>query len=124
MAKTTPSQLLKLLDEVRHVLRLQHYSIHTERSYMEWIVRFIQFHNIRTWDALFPAESHIEAFLTHLAVQGQVAVSTQNQAMHALVFLYKRVLKQELSERIDEVRAPKKPNASVVMMREEGAAVL
>jgi site-specific recombinase XerD len=79
---------------------------------------------MRTRDALFPAEPRIEAFLTHLAVQGHVVASTQNQAMHALVFLYKRVLKQELSARIDAVRAPKKLNVSVVMTREEGAAVL
>ena len=91
---------------------------------MEWIVRFIQFHNMRTRDALFPAEPHIEAFLTHLAVQGHVVASTQNQVMHALVVLYKRVLKQELSARIDAVRVPKKHNVSVVMTREEGAAVL
>lgn len=68
---------------------------------------------------LCPAEPKIEAFLTDLAVHGNVAASTQNQAMHALVFLYKRVLKQELSERIDVVRAPTKRNMPVVMTREE-----
>ena len=81
----------KLLDAVRQVLRLHHYSIHTERSYVEWIVRFVRFHGMRSRDDLFPAEPKIESFLTDLAVNGNVA-ATQNQIMNALVFLYKRVL--------------------------------
>ena len=92
MPHTTPSQHPKLLDEVRNILRLQHYSIHTERSYVEWIVRFVRFHDMRSREDLFPAEPKIEAFLTDLAVHGNVAAATQNQAMNALVFLYKRVL--------------------------------
>jgi Phage integrase, N-terminal SAM-like domain len=72
------------------VLRLQHYSIHTERSYVEWIIRFVRFHGMRSREDLFPAEPKIEAFLTDLAVHGNVAAATQNQAMNALVFLYKR----------------------------------
>lgn len=74
---------------------------------------------MRTRDAFVPAEPHIEAFLTHLAVHGQVAASTQNHAINARIFLYKRVLKQELSARIDAVRAPKKLHVPVVMTREE-----
>jgi hypothetical protein len=97
MPDTIKSQPPKLLDEVRHVLRLHHYSIHTERSYVEWIVRFVRFHAMRSREDLFPAEAKIEAFLTELAVHGEVAPSTQNQAMNALVFLYKRVLKQALN---------------------------
>ena len=60
----------KLLDEVRKVLRLRHYSIHTERSYGAWIVRFIRFHGMRSRADLIPAESKIEEFLTDLAIQG------------------------------------------------------
>jgi integron integrase len=118
------SQPPKLLDEVRQVLRLHHYSIHTERSYVEWIKRFARFHGMRSRADLFPAEPKIEAFLTDLAVHGHVAAATQNQAMNALVFLYKRVLNQVMEGRINAVRAAKKINVPVVMTREEVAAVL
>jgi hypothetical protein len=64
MPDTTRSQQPKLLDEVRNVLRLHHYSIHTERSYVDWIVRFVRFHAMRSREALFPAEAKIEAFLS------------------------------------------------------------
>jgi integron integrase len=114
----------KLLDDVRTVLRLHHYSLHTERAYIEWIVRFVRFHAMRSRDDLFPAEPQIEAFLTDLAIQGRVAASTQNQAMNALVFLYKRVLKQALEDRINAVRADKKVTVPVVMTRDEVATVL
>src|SRR5713101_2828457 len=96
MPNATRSQPPKLLDEVRKVLRLRHYSIHTERSYVEWIIRFTHFHGMRSRTDLFPAEPKIEAFLTDLAVHGDVAAATQNQAMNALVFLYKRVLSHAL----------------------------
>src|SRR5919109_2222351 len=105
MPDTTRSQQPKLLDEVRRVLRLHHYSIHTERSYVEWIVRFVRFHGMRSRQDLFPAEPKIEAFLTDLAVHGHVAAATQSQAMNALVFLYKRVVNQVMEGRIDAVRA-------------------
>jgi integron integrase len=109
---------------VRQVLRLHHYSIHTERSYVEWIVRFVRFHGMRLREDLFPAEPKIESFLTDLAVNGHVAASTQNQAMNALVFLYKRVLNHAMEGSIDAARADKKINVPVVMTREEVAAVL
>jgi len=124
MPGSTPSQQPKLLDDVRKVLRLHHYSIHTERSYVEWIVRFVRFHDMRSREDLFPAEPKIEAFLTDLAVHGNVAAATQNQAMNALVFLYKRVLNQALPGRINAVRAAKKINVPVVMTREEVASVI
>jgi len=74
----------KLLDQVRHVLRLHHYSIHTERSYLDGIKRYVHFHHLRCREDLVDGERKIEAFLTDLAVRGQVAASTQNQAMNAL----------------------------------------
>src|SRR6266511_2006748 len=124
MRDATRSQPPKLLDEVRTVLRLQHYSMHTERSYVEWIRRCVRFHGMRSREDLFPAEPKIEAFLTDLAVHGNVAAATQNQAMNALVFLYKRVLNPALPGRINAVRADKKLNVPVVMTREEVAAVI
>ena len=70
MPNVTRSQQPKLLDEVRKVLRLHHCSIHTERSYVNWIVRFVRFHGMRSRQDLFLAEAKVEAFLTDLAVQG------------------------------------------------------
>ncbi len=80
----------RLLDDVRNVLRVKHYSIRTEEAYTQWIKRFIYFHNKK-----HPAdmgEAEISAFLTHLAVKNNVTSSTQNQALSALLFLYKQVL--------------------------------
>ena len=71
----------KLLDQVRDKIRLKHYSIRTEQTYVDWIKRFVLFHHKR-----HPAEmgaAEVEAFLTHLAVEGKVAASTQNQAITA-----------------------------------------
>ena len=124
MPASTGSQQPKLLDEVRQVLRLHHDSMHTERSSVEWIVRFVRFHGMRSREDLFPAEPTIETFLTDLAVHGHVAAATRNQAMHALVFLDTRVLTHALQGRINAVRADKKITVPVVMTREEVAAVL
>jgi hypothetical protein len=73
-------QAPRLLEQVRNVVRLHHYSIHTERSYIDWIKRYVQFHHMRSREDLVDGERKIEAFLTDLAVRGQVAASTQNQA--------------------------------------------
>jgi hypothetical protein len=105
-------------------MRLHHYSIHTERAYLDWIVRFVRFHQMCSRDDLIPAEPKIETFPTHLAVEGNVAPSTQNQAMNALIFLYKHVLRHPLEGSINAVRAHKKLNVPVVMTREEVAAVI
>ncbi len=80
----------KLLDQVRDKLRLKNYSYATEKTYIGWIRRYIFFHQKRHPADMGKAE--IEAFLTHLAVEGNVAPSTQNQALHALLFLYRDVL--------------------------------
>ena len=113
MPDATRSQQPKLLDDVRQVLRLHHSSIHTERSYVEWIVRFVRFHRMRSREDLFPAEPKIEAFLMDLAVHGNVAPATQNQTMNALVFLYKRALNHPLEGSINAVHADKTLNVPV-----------
>ena len=105
----------EILDEVRDVMRLHHYSIHTERTYSEWIKKYVHFHGMNSRDDLKDGEKKIEAFLTHFAVNKNVSPSTQNQAMNALVFLYKKVLKKQLDEEINAVRAAKKVNVPVVM---------
>jgi integron integrase len=109
----------KLLEQVRNVMRLHHYSIHTERTYIEWIRRFVHFHHMQNREDLAGGEAKIEAFLTDLAVKGNVAAATQNQAMNALVFLYRKVLESPLDDKIDAIRAERKVNVPVVMTREE-----
>ncbi len=81
-----------LLDQMRHVLRLKHMSIRTEDAYVQWVKRFILFHHKRHPKDMGAAE--IRAFLTHLAVEGQVAASTQHVALQALLFLSRDILKQ------------------------------
>jgi site-specific recombinase XerD len=75
----------KLLDQVRAAIRLKHYSIRTEEAYVQWIKRFVLFHNKRHPNEMSAAE--VAAFLTHLAVTEHVSASTQNQALAALLFL-------------------------------------
>jgi integron integrase len=97
------SQPPKLLDQMRDKLRLKHYAYKTEKSYLNWAKRYILFHNKRHPKEMGSAE--IEAFLTHLAVDRQVAASTQNQAFNAILFLYRDVLHQELNIPINAIRA-------------------
>ncbi len=114
----------KILEETRDVMRLKHYSIHTERAYCDWIKRFVIFHDMKSRVDLKNGEEKIESFLTHLAVDTNIAASTQNQAMNALVFLYNHVLKTPLPGAINAVRAPKKKNAPVVMTKDEVSTIL
>ena len=112
----------RLLDQVREVIRIRHYSIRTEEAYVQWIRRFILFHGKR-----HPREmgaSELTAFLNDLAVQHNVAASTQNQALHAILFLYRNVLKIDLPW-LNEVQRAKKPQRlPVVFTREEVKALL
>ena len=85
----------KLLDRLRNKIRLKHYSIRTEHAYVDWASRFIRFSGMRHPKDMRPEE--VERFLTHLAVEGRVTASTQNQAKSALLFLYKEVLGSELA---------------------------
>ena len=103
----------KLLDQVRDAIRLKHYSIRTEETYVDWIRRFILFHGKRHPRQMGTPE--IEAFLTHLAVDRKVAASTQNQALSALLFLYRDVLKMDLAGR----RSPRQ-EAQTVAHRLDG----
>jgi len=118
---TRPGDPPRLLDEVRRALRAGHYALATEYSYLNWVRRFVLFHGKR-----HPIESgarEVEAFLTHLAVDGGVSASTQNQAFHALVFLYRRVLGVELGP-LDAVRARRPDYLPVVLSRDEVRDVL
>lgn len=112
----------KLLDQVRDAIRLKHYSYRTEQSYVGWIRRFILFHNKRHPQEMGIAE--VEAFLTSLAVDGQVSASTQNQALSALLFLYRFVLKQEFEQPLDAVRAKPSRYLPTVLTKQEVRSVL
>lgn len=109
MSEQTP----KLLDQVRQALRTKHYSLRTEEAYVNWIKRFILFHHKQHPQHLNSPE--IEQFLTHLAVEQNVAASTQSQALSAILFLYQEVLRQPLDNPIDAVRAKKSHYLPVVL---------
>ena len=124
MSVTTQSSGKKLLTETRDMMRRLHYSIHTERAYCDWIAHFVRFHHMQSREALLvESERKVEDFLSHLAIQGKVAASTQNQAFNALVFLYKKVLEKPL-EGVEAARSRKKPRIPVVLTREEVKKVL
>lgn len=106
----------KLLEQVADALRVRHYAYRTEQTYVNWIRRYILFHDKRHPREMGAAE--IEAFLTYLAVEGQVAASTQNQALSALLFLYREVLQQPL-EPIDVIWAKKPQRLPTVLSQEE-----
>jgi integron integrase len=112
----------KLLDQVRDALRVKHYAYRTEESYVQWIRRYILFHNKRHPKDM--AEPEVQAFLTHLAVDNNVAASTQNQALSALLFLYRHILNQPLSDSIDAVRARQSRHLPTVLTPEEIQQVL
>ncbi|MFW5450888.1 MAG: integron integrase [Methylophagaceae bacterium] len=113
-----------LLDEMRDILRRQGYAYATENTYCDWVSRFIRFHSLKSRDALLDnAEDKVEQYLTHLAVKKNVAPSTQNQALNALVFVYNKVLQQPL-ESVSSTRSRKEPRIPVVLSKEEVKKVL
>lgn len=113
----------KLLDQVRDLLRLKHYSYRTEQTYLDWIKRYILFHNKRHPRDMGMPE--IRAFLTHLAVEEHVAASTQTQALSALLFLYREFLQQELDPLdLDAIRAQKPKRLPTVLTKSEVQRVL
>jgi site-specific recombinase XerD len=112
----------KLLEQVQDVIRLKHYSYQTEKTYIYWIRRYILFHNKRHPKDMGSQE--IEEFLTHLAINENVAASTQNQAFYAVLFLYKQVLKQDLDLKVDAVRAKKSNYLPTVLTKDEVLAII
>jgi integron integrase len=115
------TQPKRLLDRVRAVLRLRHYSLRTEQAYAGWIKRYILFHNKRHPKDMGAPE--IGAFLTHLAVDRYVAASTQNQALYALLFLYNEVLHLDIGP-VDAIRAQKPKRLPTVLSRDEVKRVI
>ncbi|MEN9933747.1 MAG: hypothetical protein RLZZ387_326 [Chloroflexota bacterium] len=112
----------KLLDLVRETMRSKHYALRTEEAYVGWIVRYVRFHKLRHPRELgAPA---IEEFLSHLAVDSQVAASTQNQARSALLFLYRDVLDIPIDDPRDVVQAKAPQRLPVVLTRDEVQAII
>jgi integron integrase len=112
----------RLLDRLRIAVRARHYSLRTEEAYVGWVRRFVLFHGRR-----HPAEmgeEEINAFLSDLAVRGQVSASTQNQALSALLFLYRAVLHKPVEEMSDLVRAKRPRRLPVVLSRAQVRSVL
>jgi site-specific recombinase XerD len=102
-------------------LRTQHYSLRTEQTYVEWVKRFILFHHKRHPKDMGVPE--VEAFLTHLALERHVAASTQNQALSAILFLYREVLRQPLAS-VDAVRARKPARLPTVLTKSEATRLI
>jgi len=112
----------KLLDQVRNAIRVKHYSLRTEEAYVHWAKAYIFFHHKRHPEQM--GEREISQFLTHLAVDKNVAASTQNQALSALLFLYREVLQRPLDKRIQAKRAKRPARLPVVFSKEEVRAIL
>ena len=112
----------KLLAQYRERLRVKHYSLRTEDAYLHWVRRFIHFHGKRHPREMGGPE--VEAFLSHLATEGRVAPSTQNQALAALLFLYREVLDKELPWMDGMVRAKRPARVPVVLTENEVRALL
>jgi integrase len=123
-----PNPKARLFDQVREVMRFHHYAIRTEKTYLQWIRRFLVFHrekNNNGWR--HPREmgaAEIVEFLTHLAVAKDVAASTQNQSLNALVFLYEQVLQMPLGDLGDFARVNRPARLPEVLTQEETRRVL
>ena len=117
-----PSTEPKLLDQLRDRLRVKHYSIRTETQYLQWVRRFILYHGKRHPRVM--GEKEVEAFLTHLATVGNVSASTQNQALSALLFLYREILAVNLPWMDNVVRAKKPRRLPTVLTKREVGRII
>jgi len=112
----------KLVDQLVEAMRTRHYSPRTEEAYVSWVKRYIRFHKMRHPKDMGAPE--INAFLTHLATDAKVSASTQNQALSAVLFLYRYVFRLDIGDLGDVVRARKSQRVPIVMTRDETRAVL
>jgi hypothetical protein len=112
----------KLLDQVSDALRTRHYSYRTEQTYIDWIKRYILFHNKRHPNEM--GENEIRAFITHLAVKRKVAISTQNQALSAILFLYRVVLQKEITLPPSLINASRPTRLPTVLTHTEAMSVI
>lgn len=117
-AKFRPNPKLRLMDQIREVMRYHHYAYRTEQTYTHWIRRFIYFYGGKTHPCKLGGRE-VERFLSDLTVRLKVSASTQRQALNALVFLYREVLDQPLDGKIQPVRSKKRPKLPTVLGRDE-----
>ncbi len=117
-----PPKERKLLDQVSDAIRVKHYSYRTEDTYKDWIKRYILFHKKRHPKDMGPEE--IQAFITHLAVERHLAASSQNQALSAILFLYRHVLQIEIDLSSDLIHAKKSKTLPVVLTHQEAMDVI
>jgi integron integrase len=120
-APTIPPKA-KLLDQVRQAIRTRHYSPRTEETYVHWIKRFIFFHNKRHPAEM--AEAEIARFLSNLATESHVSASTQNQALNAVLFLYRQMLRKDIGYVNGVVRANRPKRLPTVLTRQEVRSIL
>ena len=113
---------IRLFDQLRHQIRLRHYSYRTEQCYVGWVQRYIHYHGLKHPSGLGAAD--VERFLTHLAVDRKVAASTQAQALSSVLFLYKQVLNVDLPWLDNVVRASRPRRLPVVLTQAEARAVI
>jgi integron integrase len=116
--KFHPNPKLKLMDQVREVLRYHHYAYRTEQTYCQWILRYIHYFGGKTHPRLLKAKD-IEAFLSHLATEGKVSGATQRQALNAIVFLYKNVMDIPLDGEITPARSKRLTSPPTVLTQVE-----
>ena len=122
MVPTSKPKQKKLLDQVRDAIRTKHYSARTEKTYIDWIRRYIIFHNKRHPKEMSVPE--VQAYITHLATQDKVSASTQNQALSAITFLYKHVLNKELNFPTNTIRPERSKPLPVVLTQQEAKSVI
>ena len=120
--KFTPDPSLKLMEQVREVLRYHHYAYRTEQTYCDWIKRYLRFHGYERHPKDMGAEE-VERYLSALATEGKVAASTQRQALNAIIFLYREVLDIELSD-IAPIRSKKQRKPPTVLTQNEVQQIL
>ncbi|MEN8211564.1 MAG: integron integrase, partial [Thermodesulfobacteriota bacterium] len=118
-----PDPSLKLMDQVRQVLRYHHYAYRTEETYCRWIVQYLRFFDLKKHPAEM-GKKEIEQFLSHLTVKRSVSAATQKQALNAIVFLYKKVLNINIDEKITPVKSRQIKKPPIVMTKQEVRRIL
>ena len=121
--KFTPDPNLKLMDQVRQVLRYHRYSFKTEKAYCNWILKYIKFNGGKKHPREM-GKKEIEKFLSHLVFNRNVAASTQKQALNAIIFLYKQVLDISIDEELEHSRSRRHPRLPIVLTQKEVKLVL
>ena len=116
--KFRPDPGSKLMDQVREVLRYHHYSYRTEKTYCDWIVRYIKYFGAKKHPRDM-GKTEIDTYLSHLATERKVSASTQRQALNAIIFLYRHVLDQPIEEQIEPTKAKRHTRPPVVMTKNE-----